>query len=224
MGENLPKKKSIKFFVAIIVAFISIVAVVGVYVYIQTNQPAVAEKATPVTNFSDGSWANYTVAFFKDRQAIPGAMMTCTVSGNWHNQDCWQYVENLTWTDDNGTWAQVDTYYLDKSTYQSIGQTTQTTLNGAAYSQEEFTGENMSNDYARFSNMTILAKDASVTVPHGTFMCTQQRGFIHSAVQRATYDVTVWVNSDIPNWGVVRYVFLLNGSPYSEFWLQSYGS
>jgi hypothetical protein len=224
MGENLSRKKSNKPFAAILIAVILIVSVVGVYVYTQFNQPSSAEKATPITNFSNGSWANYTVAFFKDHQAYPGAMMTYTVSGDWHNQDCWQYIENLTWTDDNGTWAQVDTYYLDKSTYQCIGQTSQTILNGATYSREEFTGENMSNDYARFSNMIILAKDASVTVPKGTFTCTEQQGLIHSAVQRSTYDVTVWVNSEVPNWGVVKYTFYLDGTPYSEFLLESYGS
>lgn len=224
MGENVQaKKKSKKIITAILLALVLVITAVGVYAYTQSNQPANAEKATPVTNFSDGSWANYTVTFYEDGQEYLGVMMTYTISGNWHNQDCWQYAENLTWTDNNGTWAQIDTYYLDKSSYQCIGQTCETTLNGATYTQEEFTGENMSNDFARFSNMTVLAKNVSVIVPAGTFSCTEQQGLVDSAVQRVTYNVDVWVNSDVPNWGIVKYVFYLDGAANSEFQLKSYG-
>jgi hypothetical protein len=224
MEENLPKKKSNKLFATILLTVVLVVAVVGVYVYTQTNQPKPAEKATPVTNFIDGSWANYTATFYEDSQGYPGAMMTYTISGTFKNQACWVYCENLTWTDTNGSWVEVDTYYLDKSSYQSIGQTCQITQNGAAYSEDEFTGEDMSNDYARFSNMTIVSKDASVKVPKGTFTCTEQQGTIYSASQQDTFDVTVWVKSDIPNWGIVKYVFNLDGAPNAEFLLESYGS
>lgn len=224
MGEKIPKKKSNKLVAAVLVAVILVVAIVGVYVYTQSNQPTSAEKATPITNFSDGSWANYNATFYEDEQAYPGAMMTYTISGTWQNQDCWQYVENLTWTDTNGSWVEVDTYYLNKATYQSIGQTCQMTLNGAVYSEDEFTGADLSNDFERFSNMTIVSKDASVTVPKGTFTCTKQQGVIYSAGQQATFDVTVWVKSDIPNWGIVKYMFYLDGASNAEFLLESYGS
>jgi hypothetical protein len=223
MGESLPKKKSNKHLAATLVAIILIVAVVGIYVYTQTNQPAAAEKATPVTNFSDGSWANYTATFYEVGQGYPGAMMTYTISGTFKNQACWVYYENLTWTDTNGSWVEVDTYYLDKTTYQSIGQTCEITQNGAIHSQEEFTGEDMSNDFTRFSNMTIVSKDASITMPNGTFTCTKQEGVIYSAGQQNTYSAVVWVKNDIPNWGIVKYEFILDGTPSAEFLLESYG-
>ncbi len=224
MAKNTYRKKPNRIVIlAVLVAVILIIAVVGAYYGTLPSQPTA--KATPVTNFSDGSWANYTENYYDESgQSSPGGMMTYTISGTYKNQECWNYVENMTWTDENGTWVETDTYYLNKSTYENLGQTCQVYNNGTLSSEKEFATNELANDLENFGNMTIIAKDQTVTVPAGTFSCTEQKGPIYYAGEDTTYDVTVWAKNDIPNWGVVKYQFYLDGALVCDYLLESYGS
>ncbi len=131
-NKSHSKSKTNKLIIVVVcIAVILVATFVGIYYCVLPSQPT--QKGEVVTNFSDGVWANYTANFYDKNGnfASQGNMMTYTTAGTYNGQDCWVYVENVTYTSTDGAAINdVITYYLDKSTYSTLHQTEQVTSDG----------------------------------------------------------------------------------------------
>ncbi len=223
------KKKSNKTIIATVcVAIILIAAVAGVYYYTVPNQPS--DKLEPVTNFSDGAWANYTVNYYDENDTLwasQGSLIVHSTAGTYNGVDCWVYTENDTYTSENGTVInEVVTYNLDKSTFSTLHIKQQIFSNGEVTNEKEFNpgDDGFINDITRFNSMTLIARNEPITVHAGTFSTTKIQGTYTYFVTSETYDMTAWTSADVPAWGVVKYQFYLKGALTWEYLLESYGA
>ncbi len=227
-NESTKKSSSRIILAAILIATVVIVAVAGVYCLVLPNLKA-EKSPEPVTNFSEGAWANYSLSIYNPNGTVTssGYMMANTTAGTYNGSDCWVYVENVTYTSTDGSNVNdVITYYLDKSTYTNLHQTECITSNGEVAFDGEFnSGDNGYMDtIAVVRNMTVLATDKAITVPAGTFSTTERTGNLTYVSESATYTLTSWASKDVPTWGIVKYQFHLDGALFSEYLLESYGS
>ncbi len=228
-SPTLKSKKSSKIIIAAVcIAVVLVAAFVGVYYCVLPNQPANVPE--PVTNFSDGSWANYTLTVYNENGTIAsdGNMMAVSVAGTYNGTNCWVYVENVTYTSktDGTNTNDLITYYLDKTTYATLHQTEQVTSEGEVIYDGKFdSGEaGFMDTIAIVRNMTVVATGQSVTVPAGTFSTTQREGTLTYASESAVYDLTSWASTEVPTWGIVKYQFHLGNALFSEYLLESYGT
>jgi hypothetical protein len=226
MGEKaLIKKKSNKLMLAIIcIAVILVATVAGIYYY--ASPKPTADKPVLVTNLSDGAWVNYTAKYYENSNLVSqGTLMEYVIAGTYNGADCWIYVGNETYPIESGVCSKVYTYYLSKTTNVTQYETMQEYTNGELTDNQTYStpAEGLFDIRSSFENTTLVAKDQSITVPAGTFSVTQQKG--PSIFAGTSYDITVYINKDVPGWGVVEYqYYLANGALESEYLLQSYGS
>lgn len=209
----------------VIAAVILAASVTGVY-YCAIPSTA-AEKATVITNFSDGAWANYSIVYYDINGEVvcPGNMLTYTYAGKYNDGECWIYVENCTWSQVNGTGADIFTYYLDKTSYLTMYQTVDSYANGTLVNSIGYTTveEGLADNRLIFEGLTVTAKDKSVTVPAGTFRTTEETGPVTYTYYGESYGLRAYVNDAVPAWGVVEYQYYTNATMTSIYKLVTYG-
>jgi len=225
MADATEPMKSKKVMLTAILIVIVVAAVsVAAYYFLAPQTP----EQDVVTNFSDGAWANYSSEFYQDGVFVSeGRLLVWANAGTYNGVDCWIYVENETYTLEGGiVQSNIQTYTIDKTTFMGLHQKNEIYENGVnTYSKEFSPGEEGFNDQLLvFKSKTVQATDQSITVPAGVFITTELKGTSVFFVNGATYDATVWINPDVPCWGVVKFQYYLDGALDTIYVLESYGS
>ncbi len=224
-------KKSRKIILAAIcIAVIILVSLAGIVYYLALpSQPPSVTSENIVTNFGDGVWANYIVKTYAENGTLVSTTTqnVSVMSGEYNGVACWLYVKNDTGIHENVTYSYLTTYYLDKSTFSNLHLKGESFADGKSNVVTEMNPDNpyFLDDLARFKrNMTVVARGESLTVQAGTFTVEKQQGAIFQYSLSRSFDVTQWVSTDVPAWGIVKYQALSNGILASEYELQSFGS
>ena len=162
---------------------------------------ASAAPFTPIANFHAGAYANYTITTY---DSVNGSE-TSSMPFNWAVSDgntVWVLTMSTTVTSDNTTTDSLLIYNIDKTTHQPISARLEAVSGGVVIMNE--TIDLSSPTYnttgsAEINPDTIIGQE-SVTVTAGTFNCekAQTTGATTGTVSN------VWINADIPIWGIVK--------------------
>ncbi len=158
---------------AVCVALILVATFVGVC-YLMPSGNERKPSHSVVTNFSDGAWANYAIESYYETGAAKGhGILNSTIAAGVHDEKvCWVYLENYTFTYNNGTVVNdLVTNYLDKSTYSNMQVSQQRFINGELAFNDTYGPDAVDfvDDLSLYSNMTVSATGQSVSVHAGTF-------------------------------------------------------
>ena len=121
--------------------------------------------------------------------------------------------------------SNIQTFTIDKTTFVGLHQKNEVYENGVNTYTKDFNPgeEGFNGQLLIFKSKTVQATDKSITVPAGTFSTTEHNGISVFFVNGATYDETVWINPDVPCWGVVKFQYYLDGALDTIYELESYG-
>jgi hypothetical protein len=177
-----------------------------------------------VTNFSDGAWANYAIESYNAAGVAKGhGILNSTIApGFYAEKACWVYLENYTFTYNNGTVVHdLVTNYIDKLTYSNQQISQQRFINGELSFNETWGPEAVDfvDDLSLYSNMSVNATGQSVSVPAGTFDTTVRKGQVPDGTL-----LTIWFNNDVPAWGEVRSQYSNGDHVLCVYLLESYGN
>ncbi len=219
-----PMKSKKVILIAILIVIVVAAVSVAAYYFLAPQTP----ESVVVTNFSDGAWANYTSEFYQDGVFVSeGRLLVWANAGTYNGEDCWIYVENETHTLEGGiVQSNIQTFTIDKTTFMGLHQKNEIYENGVnTYSKEFSPAEEGFNDQLLlFKSMTVQATNQSIIVPAGVFNTTELKDTSIFSVNGATYDITAWINPDVPCWGVVKYQYCQDGALDTICLLESYGS
>ena len=245
--KNIKSKSAVSMIlVAVVIVIIIIAAVAGAYYYTTTQTPSTSPSpspsatatpstspsaspsaspsvtpgptALPIANFHAGAYANYTITTYDNVTGLE----TSSMPFNWAVSDGntnWVLTMSTTVTSDNTTTDSLLIYNIDKATNQPTSARIEAVSGGIVIINEtiDLSSPTYNTTGSAEINPNTIVGQESITVAAGTFNCEK-------AVTTETGTTsTVWINSNIPIWGIVKMTTTEGTTVTSKTELISYG-
>jgi hypothetical protein len=187
-----------------------------------TATPAPSSSIQAIANFRSGAYANYTVTTYDNSTGAQTAsypMDWAVTDGNVNGVNVWVLTMTTTFTGGGSTSKTDIIMNLDKSTYQPISGRLLMVSDGQVIFDQtlDLSSAQSSSPGASVVDPNTYVGKETITVAAGTFVCDK------AVTTQSGTTSTVWVNSNVPMFGLVKMVSMEGSIVTSKFELVNKG-